>query len=53
MPCRGIWMGAVGYADDLLLMAPSRCSMSKMLAICEDYAEKHNLIFSTDPNPKK
>ena len=24
----GIWMGAAGYADDLLLMAPSRNSMS-------------------------
>ena len=49
----GLWIGAVGFADDLLLMAPSRSAMAKMLHICEQYALKLNLFFSTDPNPKK
>ena len=53
--CRmaGLWIGAVGFADDLLLMAPSRSAMEKMLEVCERYAEELNLDFSTDPDPKK
>ena len=49
----GKWMGAAGYADDLVLLAPSRGSMSKMLEVCEEYALEHNLAFSTDVNPTK
>ena len=45
----GIWYGACGYADDLLLMAPSRDVLQNMLKVCEDYANAHNLVFSTDP----
>ena len=49
----GLWIGAVGFADDLLLMAPSRIAMEKMLEVCERYAKELNLHFSTDPDPKK
>ena len=49
----GVWMGASGYADDLILLSPSRESMSKMIRICQEYGVKYNLIFSTDPNPTK
>ena len=49
----GLWVGAVGFADDLLLMAPSRSAMAKMLSICERYAAEMNLDFSTDPDPHK
>ena len=49
----GVFCGVVGYADDLLLMAPSRSAMEKMLTLCEDYAGENNLEFSTDPNPAK
>ena len=49
----GVWVGAAGYADDLILLAPSRTAMAKMLKVCELYAEEHNLLFSTDPNPNK
>ena len=38
-------MSAAGYADDLLLMAPSRNTMSKILEVCEDYVVEHSLIF--------
>ena len=53
--CRvaGVWMAAVGFADDLLMMAPNRAAMEGMLEICEHYAFEHNLKFSTDPNPNK
>ena len=47
--CRfaGLWVGAVGFADDLLLMAPSRSAMEKMLQICEKYALElnHGIIY--------
>ena len=49
----GVWVGAAGYADDLILLAPSRTAMVRMLKVCEQYAEDHNLLFSTDPNPNK
>lgn len=46
-------MAAAGYADDLIPLSPSREAMVKMLKICEDYGTEHNLVFSTDPVPKK
>ena len=49
----GVFCGVVGYADDLLLLAPSRSAMATMLRICEQYATEHNLEFSTDPDPRK
>ena len=49
----GVWVGAAGYADDLILLAPSRTAMKKMLSVCESYAEEFNLQFSTDPLPSK
>ena len=49
----GIWLGATGYADDLILLSPSRESMAKMILKCQEYGLKHNLVFSTDPNPVK
>ena len=49
----GVFCGAVGYADDLLLLAPSRSAMETMLRICEGYAEENNIEYSTDPDPVK
>ena len=46
-------MGAVGFCDDLLLMAPTRDGMQIMLNTCQRFASKYNLQFSTDPNPSK
>ena len=47
----GMWVGAAGYADDLILLAPSRTAMQYMLKACDRYAEEFNLQFSTDPVP--
>ena len=49
----GRWVGATMYADDLILLAPTRSAMAAMLKVCEDYAREHNISFSTDPNPAK
>ena len=47
------FLGAFGYADDVLLLAPSRQALQEMLCICEDFSTKHSMLFSTDPNPVK
>ena len=49
----GYWLGGCGYADDLILLAPSRDVLQRMLEVCEAYASDHNLVFSTDPEPSK
>ena len=46
-------MGVIGYADDIILLAPSRAAAQKMLRRCESYAAEHNIMFSTDPDPSK
>ena len=50
---QGLWMGCAAFADDPVLLSPSRESMAKMLMVCEKYAAEHNLVFSTDPVPQK
>ena len=47
------YVGILGYADDLYLLAPCIDGLQEMLRICEKYAKEHNLKFSTDPNPNK
>ena len=45
------YVGCVGYADDLLLMAPSLDGLQSMLKICEKYAQKtttyHSVLMRT------
>ena len=47
----GVYMGIIVYADDVALLAPSRRAMELMLRICEKFAAKNNVVYSTDPNP--
>ena len=49
----GKFFGAAGYADDIILLAPCRSAMEQMIRICEEFGQKNNLKFSTDPNPAK
>ena len=49
----GWWIGACGYADDIILLAPLRSVLQEMVRVCQEYGESHNLIFSTDHNPSK
>ena len=49
----GLFMGVTMYADDLLLIAPTRGAMQQMLNVCDDYAKRYNICFSTDPIPSK
>ena len=44
----GMYVGLVGYADDLLLLAAQQ-----MLRTCEIFTKNSNILFSTDDDPKK
>ena len=50
---RGMFCGVIGYADDLILLAPSRRAAEIMLQICENFAKEYNIAFSTHQNPEK
>ena len=53
--CRigGLFCGVVGYADDLILLAPNRTAAVQMIKICENFAEENNVNFSMHDDPKK
>ena len=40
------------YADDLVVLAPTRSGMAVLLKVCEQYAIDHNIVWSTDVNPR-
>ena len=47
------YAGVHGYADDLLLLCPSRSGLQEMVDICDKYARRHKIQFSTNPDKKK
>ena len=40
------FVGAFGYADDLILLSPSVQGMEIMIKICEEYADEHSILFN-------
>ena len=40
------FVGAFGYADDLILLSPSLSGLTNMIKICEDYAVEHDILFN-------
>ena len=50
---QGRFTGAVGYADDNLVMSPTLPGLQMMMKTCEKFAKEHNLQFSTNENPQK
>ena len=49
----GDFMGIIGYADDNILISPTLDGLQDMIDTCVEYASKHNLVFSTNDDPKK
>ena len=41
-----IFVGALAYADDLLLLAPTPSAMRKLLALCDNYAQEYSIKFN-------
>jgi hypothetical protein len=44
---KSLFVGAVCYADDLALLAPSPAALRLMLRFCEDFAVSHGLNFNS------
>ena len=44
---RHFFVGAVCYADDIALIAPSQSALRLMLRTCSEFASSHSLIFNT------
>ena len=47
------YAGVHGYADDLLLLCPSRSGLQEMVDIAHHYATDHKIQFSTNIKPEK
>ena len=47
------FFGAVAYADDVLILATSVQGLQQLVNLCQKHAKENELIFSTDPDPKK
>ena len=48
-----LFYGALGYADDIALLAPSREALQKMVSICETFFTSIGIKVSTNPIPEK
>lgn len=44
----GIYLGIWVYADDIVLLCPSRMGLQSMVTLCEQFANEHSLKFSTN-----
>ena len=42
-----VFMGCVGYADDICLLAPSCHVLRHMLSICEEFGIKYHVKFNS------
>ena len=40
------YLGALGYADDIVLLCPSKEGLRKLIKICERYAMDHDILFN-------
>ena len=47
----GVYVGVTIFADDVALLAPNRTAMAIMLKVCQQFAQRNNVVFSTDPIP--
>ena len=47
------FLGAFGYADDIVLLSPSLEALHKMVNICKLFCDNHGLKISVDRDPKK
>ena len=40
------FFGALGYANNIILLCPSVAGLKKLIKICEDYANEHSIKFN-------
>ena len=49
----GVYLGILGYADDIFLLSPTLDGLQNMIDTCSEYGKEHGLTFSTNSEPKK
>jgi len=42
------FVGALAYADDIVLIAPNPSAMRKLLSVCDIYANEYDIIFNAE-----
>ena len=47
------YFGALGYADDITLLCPTREGIQKLINIVKTYCDDYGITISTDPNVNK
>ena len=47
------FMGAFGYADDIVLLSPLKSGLQSMMDMCAEFFNAHGIQISVDENPKK
>ena len=40
------FVGALRYADDIILLSPAATGLREMITICEEYANEHSILFN-------
>ena len=45
---QSVYMGILVYADDIILLSPSRTGLKEMVKICENFAKAAKLKFITN-----
>ena len=48
----GEYLDILGYADDLVLLSPTRNRLQKMINTVEKFANEKNIVFSTNINKR-
>ena len=41
-----MFTGAFGYADDIIMLAPTRTSMETLISICEEFSRDYSILFN-------
>ena len=41
-----MFVGALAYADDIVLLAPTARAMRKLLSLCDEFASGFNVLFN-------
>ena len=41
-------MGSFGYADDIVLLAPTLYSLKQMMTLCDDFGKEYHVTFNPD-----
>ena len=41
-----VFLGALAYTNNIVLLAPTHRAMRNMLAVCDNFAREHHVVFN-------